>query len=993
MKKEILKETREPGKSRKKKGQPKGRRNGFLEGLTGKDFTAAGLFFFSLLLCRLFVLQYGVFGSSIDWISQHSTLADYFRKRFYATGNLFPDFAWNLGGGQNIYHFAYYGLLSPTVLLSYLFPFIPMDLWVMGSSALLYAVDAVLFYRWISKKGLRYGNCLFTALFFTCSTALLYHSYNQLMFVNYMPFLLLALRGVDRHFQKRKSGLLILSVLGMILTSFYFSVGGLLALTAYAVTEYLKCGTENAAYETEQENRKVSRNQKAGAEKKQMAGEKFAGTVEALAGLRSFFGAAIRFALPVLAGILLSGILLIPSAAALFGGSGGGGRGTAAGGIAGLFTDPAMWKPQFLILRLCYTPYGIGLSAFAGVALFGRVIGKSRLREKLLSILLLVFFCIPLFGYLLNGGLYSKDKVFIPFLPVLCAEVGLYVENQLVRKRECGKNRSTGNFKRKVMTELRELLPYLIVLILMWNAKQETYFEPYWHLGILDVICVTACYLAWRWFPAKKRLRGRELPFLPLVFSAVILAFAGKAINQEKHVMIPRKTYEALTDSKIAAAIREIRAEDPGWYRMEQYGDGGQNLANVNRIWDIGQNVSTIYSSAYNAEYKKFRDETYGINEAFRNRMMQTVSDDPLFWQFMGVKYILAETRPEGYELYRDYGDFQVYRAISAAPVAYVTDQVVSETEYKSLPYPQNQEILETAAVIPAQEMRKTTAAIPDQEKSAESVDNFRAAADSDTKNGSVGPLFHSCFQKVNLEIPETDQEDLRIQKTADGYEIETKKSVTVSATLPGAAEGATLLAVSFEVENQKASHDMFIRINGQTNRLTGINHTYANGNTQFNYLVTMKEDGTAFIRMGKGHYILKNFETWTGMAQPLEKTEQLYSQAVTLIGGTTATYGGDGITGVVSAERDGYLITSIPYDENFVLKVDGKETLLFRANTAFLGAKIPSGEHKIVLVYHAPGRAAGSWCSLMGGMLALILVICEKKKQQNARSERRFRE
>ena len=447
MKKEILKEIREPGKSRKKKGQPKGRRNGFLEGLTGKDFTAAGLFFFSLLLCRLFVLQYGVFGSSIDWISQHSTLADYFRKRFYATGNLFPDFAWNLGGGQNIYRFAYYGLLSPTMLLSYLFPFIPMDLWVMGSSALLYAADAVLFYRWISKKGLHYGNCLFTSLFFTCSTALLYHSYNQLMFVNYMPFLLLALLGVDRHFQKRKSGLLILSVLGMILTSFYFSVGGLLALTAYAVTEYLKCGTENAAYEAEQENRKVSRNQKAGAEKKQMAGEKSSGTVEALAGLRSFFGAAIRFALPVLAGILLSGILLIPSAAALFGGSGEGGRGTAAGGIAGLFTDPAMWKPQFLILRLCYTPYGIGLSAFAGVALLGRAIGKSRLREKLLSFLLLVFFCIPLFGYLLNGGLYSKDKVFIPFLPVLCAEVGLYVENQLVRKRECGKIEAPGSFK------------------------------------------------------------------------------------------------------------------------------------------------------------------------------------------------------------------------------------------------------------------------------------------------------------------------------------------------------------------------------------------------------------------------------------------------------------------------------------------------------------------------------------------------------------------
>ena len=116
------------------------------------------------------------------------------------------------------------------------------------------------------------------------------------MFVNYMPFLLLALLGVDRHFQKRKSGLLILSVLGMILTSFYFSVGGLLALTAYAVTEYLKCGTEMLRMKR---NRRIEkcRGIKGRAEKKQRAGEKSSGTVEALAGLRSFLAqqSALRF--------------------------------------------------------------------------------------------------------------------------------------------------------------------------------------------------------------------------------------------------------------------------------------------------------------------------------------------------------------------------------------------------------------------------------------------------------------------------------------------------------------------------------------------------------------------------------------------------------------------------------------------------------------------------------------------------------------------------
>lgn len=95
-------------------------------------------------------------------------------------------------------------------------------------------------------------------------------------------------------------------------------------------------------------------------------------------------------------------------------------------------------------------------------------------------------------------------------------------------------------------------------------------------------------------------------------------------------------------------------------------------------------------------------------------------------------------------------------------------------------------------------------------------------------------------------------------------------------------------------------------------------------------------------------------------MAQPLEKTEQLYSQAVTLIGGTTATYGGDGITGVVSAERDGYLITSIPYDENFVLKVDGKKHCCSAQTRHFSAQKSHQASTKLFLCTMRPdGRLA----------------------------------
>ena len=59
-----------------------------------------------------------LFGSTIDWVSQHIAFPDYFRKLFYETGNLFPNFAFSIGGGQNIFHFSYYGLFNPFVIFS-----------------------------------------------------------------------------------------------------------------------------------------------------------------------------------------------------------------------------------------------------------------------------------------------------------------------------------------------------------------------------------------------------------------------------------------------------------------------------------------------------------------------------------------------------------------------------------------------------------------------------------------------------------------------------------------------------------------------------------------------------------------------------------------------------------------------------------------------------------------------------------------------------------
>ena len=76
-----------------------------------------GIYVLLVLLLTRFKYAYG---STLDWAGQHYAIPDYFRKLFYETGEFFPSFAPNIGAGENIYYFSYYGLYSPFILFSYL---------------------------------------------------------------------------------------------------------------------------------------------------------------------------------------------------------------------------------------------------------------------------------------------------------------------------------------------------------------------------------------------------------------------------------------------------------------------------------------------------------------------------------------------------------------------------------------------------------------------------------------------------------------------------------------------------------------------------------------------------------------------------------------------------------------------------------------------------------------------------------------------------------
>ena len=831
---------------------------------------------FTLFFCWFFCGRYGVFGSKVDWISQHSVLPDYFRQQFYNTGQLFPEFAANIGGGQNIYNFAYYGLYSPVVLISYFLPFVKMSDYMMAAGVISLIAAVLLFYKWLLRRGITSRLSFLTALLFLLSGPMIYHSYNQIMFVNYMPFLCLAFLGVDRYFEKQKAGLYTISVFLMILTSFYFSIGGMFALVLYVIYRYTE-GKEKLG-----ENIKIL----------------------------GFVSDGFRFLLPMLTAVLMSAVLLVPTAMALAGGREGGHK-TALS---------ALLIPEIPIFRVVYTPYGIGLTTLAITVLITGLTYR-KLYEKFLHIACIAILTVPLFAYLLNGGLYIRDKVMIPFLPLLCYLIATYLEKQ----------------KRREISFWAGGLPFLLTIVLVYMGREQGKYSEYLGWVLMDALAMLVCYLIFYW---------KKFDWVLIVVPIGFLALYGVVLHKSADKMIEPAFYEEVTNKQIGTEMEELTEKENGFYRMEQSGTTSENATNLNRIWNMQQYVSSIYSSSYNAAYQKFRTETFLVEQPFRNVLMQSVTENPIYQKLMGVKYILSKQEITGYQQEKKVGDVTVYKNEEVLPIAYVTNQMISEKAYEDLAFPYSQLA-------------------------------FLRFAVGKSVNDTVNPkeVLNSQAKETGAEIPMEDAQ--AIEKVEDGYHIKSKEIQNVKLKISEEAQKEEILFVQFELKNYKRSKDVSVWLAGVKNKLSAGSHIYYNGNTTFTYAVNLKAGQTEVnLGLGAGNYEIRNLRCYIGNTD-----ESLKTLCQSEFRMDKAQTKGNRIVGSVDGVKDGYLITSIPYDEHFEVKIDGKDVKYEKVNTAFLGVKMPDGTHEVEIVYHAPGLKMGKVLSVTGLLLLAGMMLWNKKK------------
>lgn len=827
----------------------------------------------TLFFCWFFVGRYGIFGSKVDWISQHSVIPDYFRQQFYQTGELFPEYAANIGGGQNIYYFSYYGLYSPVILFSYLFPHVKMEDYLMAASIAGLCAAVQIFFGWLLKRGFSAKISFMAALMYLLSGPMIFQSYSQVMFVSYMPFLCMAFLGVDRYFEKGKSALFTVSVFLMIMSSFYFSIGGMLALVLYGLHRYAQ--------------------------------------IQAKVTVGKFLADGVRFCLPMLCAVLMGGILLVPTAAALSGrGSGGNMK----------FSLASLLVPRIEEAgNLLYTPYGVGMTTLMVTVLTAGIMCR-QLKERILAWGCVVLFSVPLFSWLLNGGLYIRDKAWIPFLPLLC-----YLAADYVQKQKDIKISTAGG-----------LLPYLLTSALLLAGTYSSDSMPYKGLILLDASVMAVCYLLSR--------KWRNTAFLlapPILF----LILFGSVFHQRADRMESREAYEKVTDSAAGRAVAEAAAGENGFYRVEQAGNDAENAANLNRIWDMGQYISSVYSSCYNEEYDSFRKNIFQVEEPYRNSLMQPVSKNPIFLNLMGVRYLISEQPLPGMRKAGAVDGWMICENPGAAPVIYTTDRVISQEEYEKLKFPYNQLVFSHAAV---------------------------AGADS---TGRISEEAFKDIEPVGFALPQTSEGAVRIERKGDGYQIHAEKKETVNIEIPphpGIEEKERILFLKFQVKNCRPNQDMAISLEGQRNKLTSKKHIYYNGNTTFSYAVLLgKGQKSARLDLGKGEYEITGIQCFQGAWENAQGNRGLYQSEFRPDKEKTR---GNVIAGSVDVKKEGYCITSIPYDSHYTVRLDGKETGCEKVNMAFLGFHAGEGRHRIEIVYHAPGVIIGKYTSILG--LALFFAL-----------------
>lgn len=831
------------------------------------------------LLLLFFPLGTGMFfGSEGDWYSQHVGIAESLRQTMLETGSLIPQYI-HLGGGSSIYDFAYYGVLRPDILFSCLVPEIEMKYIIAGYAALGVTASVNFCYIWLRKQKLL-NSFAFAGAVLLASAACFYHAHHQIMFVNYMPFLILALMGVDRLLDKKRIALLVFSLFMIYIHSFYYSISCIFVIGIYMLHKCLQ------------------------KEKMEIGKGKWKQWIMKTG---AFWG---LFVFTVLLSIGMAMVLLFPTGLDILSNE----------KDSGSFVTAPVKLTDWSLTGLLYNPYGCGMTL---LILYCLLLSITSKRKRFLSVALLLCILFPAISYVLNGFLYSRAKILIPFTSLF-----VLVAADTLQELYQG-------------TKRYAFLPLLCCFIPIFHSR----WEP---LILIDGLLLLLWNLLQRTSWIGERIRKHTFW---LVLALPVLVSLG--INMSDSYLKPvctrlgigtNGTYLKAGDNRQEHFTKEEIAEfvTDSRYRFDILAN---NFVNCNLLADGKINKTSMYSSVTNTDYARFYYDTMHNPISLNNRVALVPGKNECFSYFMGLKYLLTdkENLPAGYKKIIQKGNYILAQNDNVLPVCYGTGEVMKQEDYNRLEFPDTMEALCSKAVVPADDVIATAG-----------LSQGKKPFVSHMKKEKLDDFFLEDGEEILLH-PSGKKECYKLKLANPIY----KK----------------VLIMKFHVESTDGK-EVVISINGIKNKLSSKGAPYPNHNHDFTYLISAKEELEQLeIEVSKGKYTVDNIRIYTADIKRMYHSNIVIPQ----VKGQPAKKEGNVFEGEINMNESGYFITSYPYRKGYKIKVDGVFIPPRKVNTAFIGFPIGAGNHRIEITFESPGFRAGYMISMISCMLFVLVTVWER--------------
>lgn len=469
--------------------------------------------------------------------------------------------------------------------------------------------------------------------------------------------------------------------------------------------------------------------------------------------------------------------------------------------------------PNWSLKSLLYDKYGIGLSMIVLYALVASLRIK-KLRTDALFLLLVVLF--PASSYLLNGTLYARFKILMPFLPLMLLLVVHFITDCVDQKNRAGKR-----------TVSWPLWPFFVIvpLVGLWHSHQ-TY--GCW-------MSVDAALLFAAVFLLNHSQIHKYFVMLLLLIAPIGLYFANAATED----WVTRAEFEAIGDGVGADTLQDMQLEDGA--RFDSL------LQPLNKANALQQpySRSSMYSSVTNQGYADFCYKTLLAPIQINNRVALLTADDPFLLHLLGTRYLetTSEKVPNGYQVIAQEGEWVLAENRNVLPRVYMTDDVVSQDAFENLDEYEKLDVLARKTVVEGVEQQL----------------DIKAGMEVFLPNVSL-----------SADLPE----GLSIERTSKGWMIEAEEACQLVLSLDHSPSGAMLLC-EFDVENL-TRQAVVIDINGIRNMLSGASAPYPNNNTCFHYKFSPSDTDHVeqlVIHLSAGKYCINNVQ-WHAY-QPAYFTEK----------------------------------------------------------------------------------------------------------------------